>query len=111
MKILRVVNGVPVEFELTPQEIYETYVERHLDIIEDNLMYALEYESEADDPDTDDPMAAKNILAALKRSPLLAKKVALKFDEFISDANATGIEAEYAVDAYKYIVKSLEVCK
>ena len=111
MKILRVVNGLPVEFELTPQETYDIYAERHLDIILDNLLYALEYEMDNDDPDTDDPMAAKNILAVLKRSPILAKRVALKFDEFISDGKATSEDGEFAIDAYKYIIKSLEVCK
>jgi len=111
MKIFRVVNGVPVEFELTPQEICDVYAERNLDIIQDNLLYALECETNYEDPDTDDPMAAKNILAILKRNPTLAKRVALKYDEFISDATATDAAFEFAIDAYKYIVKSLEGCK
>jgi hypothetical protein len=110
MKILRVVNGIPMEFELTPQEICDVYAERNLDIIQDNLLYALENGADNDDPDTDDPMAAKNILAALKRSPILTKKVALQFSEFISDVTVD-MEVESAIDAYKYIVKSLEGCK
>ena len=112
MKILRVVNGIPMEFELTPQEICDVYAERNLDIIQNNLLYVLKNEADNDDPDTDDPMAAKNILAALKRNPILTKKVAFQYDEFISDAIAANTsEIECAIDAYKYIIRSLEVYK
>lgn len=105
MKIIRTVNDVPIEIELNAQEEAELFEELYLKRITSNLFLALENEADNDDPDTDDPFAAKNALAALRHSPMLATLVARTFDNFIDDLYDGVEEAECALNAYKYIVK------
>lgn len=111
MKILRVVNGVPVEFELTPEEIYEIYANQNMNIAKSNLLWALESEQENDDPDTDDPFSAKEILAMLKRNPLLTMRVAKEYNDLIDELCTYEHSVMCAIDAYRHVISRLEVCK
>jgi hypothetical protein len=110
MKIMRVINNVPIEFELTQQEIFEFYAEVNSQRLVDNLLYVLESEADNDDPDTTDPYSAKVMLETLKRCPKFAEKVAAQFEDLLGGLRSDE-EANCARDAYIYMLRSWEVCK
>ena len=111
MKILRVVNGTPVEFDLLPEEIYEVYADHDNKVAKSNLLYALDCEAENDDPDTTDPFSAKEILATLKRNPLLTMRVAREYNDLVHDLCTYEQDIMCAMDAYKNVIARFEVCK
>ena len=100
MKILRVFDGEPVEFELTWYEIRQAYQEFDDKRIKDDILYALESE------ETDE---SEKMIRILKFNPILFDRVAMQYREFISDAIGGDEELDCAKAAWKYVVESLEV--
>lgn len=111
MKIMRVINRVPVEIELTSAEEAEIYAKLNSERALDSLLYTLEFDADNDDPDTDDPYSAKMMLHTLNRCPSFAEKVAMEYEKFRDTLRSSDADVDCAKDAYRYILKSWEVCK
>lgn len=98
MTITRIINGRPVEFELTEWECWKLYDEGYENRMGANFNWALE--------NMDDDKAME-ISENLEACPELRKKVIQRFIKYCQDILSGDQEIAAAVDAYDYIMKGV----
>ena len=99
MKITREVNGVPVEFELTSQEMAECYWAKEFEWDKNYIVELLEYiYADADD-------APAGALDTLRADPELLGRVARRWRKYVEDLYGSDAEWECLKDAYRYVTR------
>lgn len=109
MKISRVIDSVPYEFGLTPQEKHELYAEMYLKHIKDNILYLIGQYIEVEDPDNRMHEIASAMKANLQSSPIFFDRVAKQYDDLREEAIDMEEDFDIVMDAYKYMLKCWEV--
>ena len=100
MKILRIIRGEPYEFALTPYERHTLFAEMNLEYAKENINWALKTEA------NNDNTHAAIMLRNLNSNPLFMEKVAMHYNEILSDLSQDQDYSIIVKDAYDYVINS-----